>query len=321
MLSLNHNALELVKDMILRSGSLNLAVSHSNGATIIDAGVNTSGGLEAARRIIEICMAGLGRAAISSTDEFGVMLNEVYVTTDQPSTALLGSQLAAWNFKTPDYKALVSGPARVLAKKPKKLYEELGLDDKASVAVAVLEADSLPSGEAIKSLAGACAVDVSSLYAIVAPAGSIAGCVQIAGRSAETFLHKIHNLGLNPNAAVYVSGVAPAAPPHPDPSWAMGLTNDMLLYGSRVQAAVRFDDDERLEELVEKSPSSASDSYGRPFKEIYEEAGRDFYKIDRNLFSPSMVSVYNLTSGKMHTAGRVAPEIIRASLQNAGMAR
>jgi len=149
---------------------------------------------------------------------------------------------------------------------------------------------------------------------------SVAGSVQVAGRSAETFLHKIHILGLNPNAGLYASGFAPVAPPHPDPAWAMGLVNDMLIYGSKVHAAVTFDDDGKLQELVARCPASASKSYGRSFKEIFEEAGRDFYKIDPGLFAPGLISVYNLSSGRMHTAGRLAPEIIRRSLRKAGMA-
>ena len=41
----------------------------SNGATIIDAGIDTQGGLEAGRRIAEICMGGLGHVTLNTCGE------------------------------------------------------------------------------------------------------------------------------------------------------------------------------------------------------------------------------------------------------------
>jgi methenyltetrahydromethanopterin cyclohydrolase len=65
--------------------------------------------------------------------------------------------------------------------------------------------------------------------------------------------------------------------------------------------------------MVERLPAATSGDYGTPFYEIFKRAGNDFYKIDRMLFSPAAVVVNNLASGRVFTAGRLAPDVLRAS--------
>jgi methenyltetrahydromethanopterin cyclohydrolase len=72
-------------------------------------------------------------------------------------------------------------------------------------------------------------------------------------------------------------------------------------------------DDESIAEIAQRVPSSASASYGRPFIEIFEAAGRDFYKIDPLLFSPAQVVFQNLETGRVHIAGKVNEPVLRAS--------
>jgi methenyltetrahydromethanopterin cyclohydrolase len=66
--------------------------------------------------------------------------------------------------------------------------------------------------------------------------------------------------------------------------------------------------------MVERLPASTSPDYGTPFYEIFRRAGNDFYKIDRMLFSPAEVVVNNLASGRVFRAGRLAPDVLKASL-------
>jgi methenyltetrahydromethanopterin cyclohydrolase len=84
------------------------------------------------------------------------------------------------------------------------------------------------------------------------------------------------------------------------------------LYGAQVILWVRADDDQ-LGELGPKVPSSASPDHGAPFAEIFKRYGMDFYKIDPLLFSPAAVCLHNLTSGKSHTFGSVAADVLRRS--------
>ena len=60
-------------------------------------------------------------------------------------------------------------------------------------------------------------------------------------------------------------------------------------------------------------PSSASPDHGVPFMEIFERYDRDFYRIDPHLFSPAMVTLVNLDSGRGFRFGRFEPDILRRS--------
>ena len=50
-----------------------------------------------------------------------------------------------------------------------------------------------------------------------------------------------------------------------------------------------------------------------PFLEIFERYDRDFYKIDKMLFSPACVIINNLRSGKIRNFGPVRNDILNAS--------
>ena len=56
--------------------------------------------------------------------------------------------------------------------------------------------------------------------------------------------------------------------------------------------------DNELRELSERLPSNSSKDYGKPFKEIFENYDKDFYKIDGSLFSPAAVIINSMDSGK-----------------------
>ena len=94
----------------------------------------------------------------------------------------------------------------------------------------------------------------------------------------------------------------------------MGRTNDAILYAGVTGFIVDYDDDERLRDFVDKTPSSASQSYGKPFLEIFREANYDFYKIDPNLFAPAVLTVTNAKTGSTFRAGKVNVEVFRQSV-------
>ena len=161
-------------------------------------------------------------------------------------------------------------------------------------------------------LAARLGVGVQGLTVLYAPTGSLAGTVQIAARVLEVALHKAHALHFPLENIVDGSGVAPLAPPVPDFIKAMGRTNDAIIYGGRIQLFVRGSDD-AASALAEKLPSRTSSAYGRPFAEIFAAVNGDFYKIDPSLFSPALVTVSNLDTGRSFHAGALAPEIVDAS--------
>jgi len=314
-LSVNRNVLKVIRRIIDDREELKIRVEKtSEGATVIDAGVEAQGGYTAGKYVTEACMGGFGEASLSMMAYSDLHLPTITVTTDLPAVALFGSQFAGWRVSVGKYFALGSGPARALALKPKELYAKIDYRDEADTATIVLETSKKPPREVIEYVAKECRVKPEKLYVIVTPTSSIAGSTQISGRIAETGLHKLAEVGLDSRNVLSGTGYAPIAPIHPKPDRAMGRTNDMILYGGIAFFNVAHDDDAELKELVEKSPSSMSRDYGRPFAEVFKDAGYDFYKIDAALFAPAVVVVNNVNTGRIFKAGEVNVNVLRQSL-------
>ena len=313
-LGLNRRAARLADALAAEAGLLGVTVSRlPGGARLIDCGVAAGGGLEAGRRLAEICLAGLGDVTLASVDVGGLWLPAVAVTTDHPVAACMASQYAGWAIDPPGYFAMGSGPARSLARVERELYERIGYAETAESAVLVLEGRGLPDERVARFVADKCRIAPEALTLLVAPTASIAGCVQVAARSVETGLHKMLELGFDVRAVRSGVGVCPLAPVAKNDLRAIGWTNDCILYGSRAYFAVHADDEE-VRAMVERLPASSSPDHGTPFYEIFKRAGSDFYKIDRMLFSPAEVVVNNLASGRVFRAGRLAPDVLKASL-------
>jgi methenyltetrahydromethanopterin cyclohydrolase len=140
----------------------------------------------------------------------------------------------------------------------------------------------------------------------------LAGTVQVVARSVETALHKMHEIGFDLSCVVSGFGAAPLPPVAHDDMTGIGRTNDAVLYGGEVTLWVRGDD-QRLAELGPRIPSSSSSDHGQPFSAIFERYDRDFYKIDPLLFSPAVVSLVNLDTGRLHRFGATSPDVLRQS--------
>ena len=282
----------------------------SSGATIVDSGIKAKGGFEAGKVITEICMGGCGKAKIMYREYGKLELPSIFVYTDHPVIATLGSQFAGWQIKERDYFAIGSGPARALALKPKEIYEKIGYRDHFDKAVVVLETDKYPPLKLIDRFAEECKVSPENLVITLAPTTSITGATQVSGRIVETGMHKLSKLGLDPKVVSYAWGCAPIPPIHPNFTQAMARTNDAILYGGTAYYAVEHDDEEELKQIVNKAPSKASKAYGKPFIEIFKEANYNFYKIDPNLFAPAILSVNNIRIGSMFRAGEINIEAL-----------
>lgn len=285
----------------------------SNGTTIIDAGIDTHGGLEAGRRIAEICMGGLGRVTLNTNGETWPLCLSVHAAN--PVLACLGSQYAGWSLSHGEgndaFHALGSGPGRVLAQK-EKLFGELGYCDTAQATCLVLEVDTIPPLEIVEKVIRDCDVPAEQLILILTPTRSLAGIVQIVARVLEVALHKMHALGFPLDRIIDGAGTAPLPPPTADFMTSMGRTNDAILFGGRVQLFVDCSDDD-ARDLARKLPSSASRDYGKLFGEIFKGVGYDFYKIDPMLFAPAEVVVSTLKGGKTFRAGKVNEDLVDLS--------
>jgi methenyltetrahydromethanopterin cyclohydrolase len=92
-LFLNQRARELADRLATEGDVLRVAVrTLPNGTRLIDCGSAVPGGLEAGRRLAEICMAGLGSVTFAPLVLDGRWLPGLAVVTDQPAHACLASK-------------------------------------------------------------------------------------------------------------------------------------------------------------------------------------------------------------------------------------
>ena len=309
---LNQRAATLVRELIAHCHELRISAKPAEcGTVVIDCGVHKPGGLEAGRRLAEICMAGLADIQLG-TDTFrgGTGLG-VRVRTDRPLEACLLSQYAGWQISGERFFAMGSGPMRAVAAK-EKLFSHFGPQKATEAAVGVLETAQLPPSEVCESLAADCGLSPEQLTLLVAPTASQAGTFQVVARSVETCLHKLHELGFDLTTIESGMGTAPLPPVAPDDLTGIGWTNDAVLYGGKVVLWVRGDDD-HLAEICRQVPSNASADFGQPFHSIFERYERDFYKIDPLLFSPAEVTLVNLATGRTHRFGELRHDVLEQS--------
>jgi methenyltetrahydromethanopterin cyclohydrolase len=306
----------LLRRLIEDAAALRLGVeATAEGCTLIDAGIDSVGGIAAGLRIAEICLGGLGQVQLSGNSPFRRWPWSLSVNAANPVLACLGSQLAGWQLAVGSgknsYQALGSGPGRAVSRK-EALFDELGYRDDAEGACLVLEVEKRPPPALIEKVAKDCGLSPPQLTLILTPTRSLAGTVQIVARVLEVALHKLHELRFPLERVVDGMGTAPLPPPAASFVAAMGRSNDAIIYGGAVQLFVSGPDGD-AEKLAKDLPSAGSRDYGRPFAEIFNSYNGDFYAMDRLLFSPARVTVTALASGRSFHGGALDEALIDKS--------
>ena len=241
--SVNKEVERVVEGVIRDAQALRVDVSQGPlGETRIDCGVRAIGGLEAGRRMGEICLGGLGRVTLETTDPSSAWPFNVTVHTNQPVLACLGSQYAGWSLSVEDkgkkYHVLGSGPARALGS-PEKLFDELGYRDKADRACSGARSRPRSSGRPGR----ACRQGLQGLDRRRSPSStrrhraSPARCRSPRAASRSRCTRRMSSISRSHDI---VDGMATAPLPPPAPGFvaAMGRTNDAIIYGGRVQLFV-----------------------------------------------------------------------------------
>ncbi|MFK8110724.1 MAG: methenyltetrahydromethanopterin cyclohydrolase [Rubripirellula sp.] len=311
---LNELAHQLFQRSIDSSESLRCRSLTAHGAKILDAGVETPGSIEAGLVLARLCLGDRAEVSLTPTNFAELASNcGVFVRTDDPLHACLGAQYAGWPVQTDDFFAMGSGPMRMVRGREATL-KELELSESAKQVVGVLESDKLPTESAVELIAEQCGVAADQVNLAIAPSTSIAGSLQVVARSVETAMHKLHELKFDVRAIVSATGHAPLPPPAKpgDMVAGIGRTNDAMLYGATVTLWVDSDD-EAIESVAAQVPSASSKDHGRPFAKVFKDYEYDFYKVDPMLFSPAVVTIHNLRSGRTWNHGSIETEVLRQS--------
>ncbi len=313
-MTLNERAQLLADEVERNAVRLRVHVTKVAGARVIDCGGAVQGSLAVGLLLARACLADAAEVAYVPCPVTGGPA--VQVTTDDPVRACLASQYAGWHVSAGKFFAMGSGPMRALAAR-EELFQHIAAKEESPFAVGVLETHQHPTEEVIAAIVAKLPLVAEHLTLLVAPTTSIAGTTQIVARSVETALHKLHELKFDVNQIVSGYGVAPLPPLATDFVQAIGRTNDAILYGAKVVLWVRADD-ELLEQIGPKVPSSASKDHGAPFAEVFARYNNDFYMIDPLLFSPAEVEFRNLKTGRCHRFGKVEPGLLRKSFGLSG---
>ena len=214
-----------------------------SGARVIDAGVETAGGLDAGLALAQICMGGLGQRRVHPAHDRRQTRPGVTVWTDHPAVSCMASQYAGWAISVGKYFAMGSGPLRAHARVEHELFEKLGYEEEAERGDPGAGDSDPPDrrGRRVRGPEGA-ASEPSALTFVVAPTASLAGGVQISARIIETGLHKMETLGFDVRRVVSAMGMAPIPPVAKNDLRAIGRTNDCILYGGQAHYTIRAGD-------------------------------------------------------------------------------
>lgn len=305
---------EVFEEMLDFADELQLEVTElDNGTVVVDAGVKAQGGLGAGVYLSRLCMADLADIQITPCDVKGILLPGVSVATDHPAISCMASQCAMWQIKVDKYFGMGSGPARVLARKTKDLYEKIGFEEFSDVGVLVLESNKLPDASVSAQIAEKCGIDPADLRLAVARTDSVAGLVQVSARVVETGLHKLFTMGFDITTITSGWGRAPISPIVGDATMCMGSSNDAIIYGGETYYTLKYENLDELQQYLKGMPSEASRDWGAPFYKTFKAAGFDFFKVDHNVFAPAKVVVNELKSRRTFVAGRISPDVLMES--------
>ena len=308
--TLNERAQQLCDKVIQQALPLDVSVSHHQNITLIDFGVNRLGTFEGGLLLSRICLADLADVSITAATPQTHSLPQLQVVTDWPLQACIASQYAGWPLATDQYYAMTSGPGR-LARGKEEILERYQLAAEPDSIVLILESDQLPGTHEFELLRNEFG-ETRDIYLCIASTNSLPGTLQVVARSVETAMHKLFELGFDLCKVQRATGIAPIPPIGKTSFQSLGWTNDAILYGGRVD--LWFDATQhQLAPIIDQIASGSSADFGHPFADIFEKYNRDFYQIDRLLFSPAEVCCNSLKDGKRKVTGQLRPDILDRS--------
>jgi methenyltetrahydromethanopterin cyclohydrolase len=316
MFSLSKHTVSLIEERILPClWELN-CVKHTlkNGATVIDMGVFTPGGREAARLFTLVTLGGLGEVGYGSMTVGSHALESVEVRLDRPQEAALCSQFSAWKIKPTGAYGLPgfgSGPARAIARND-GIARMWPYHDRYEKTALALQTAELPDESVAEDVSKACGIKPENVYLLAAKTGSLVGCVQIAARMAEVSLWGLDHYGFPIDKVKTFSGSAAIPPVIDDELIAMDRVNSSTLYGSVARYTVDCAD-AKIEAVLPHMTFSGTRHNGRTFASIYDAAGRDIFKMDTDVHKVAVIELANLRTGRTFRAGEINADMLLKS--------
>ncbi len=314
MLSVNREAMKIVRIILETPEFLGVQVSRlPNGTTVIDMGQHVQGSWLAGKYYTLVTLGGLAEVSFEPflIDDF--QLNGIRVMTSHPLEACIGSQIAGWQLEAKKDAPILAGPARALNRvNPDHYFDWINYRDQNEEGVISIQTSEPVSENTAKLIAHACQIKPENLYILVAPNSSLVCAIQVSARIIEQTLHRLVEEGFDIKTLRLAQGYCVIPPLINNDLIAMGRINDAILYGGIAILFVETSDD-AITRMIDRVTSSASHAYGRPFVDIYKEAGYDFYNVPMDLNSPAAVQINNIDTGRTFCAGEFNYDVLRRS--------
>lgn len=306
--SLNQAAMEIISPILDDPQRYGARLSKSSGgATIVDMGLEAPGSWLGARLWVEAAHGGMAQLTYGRMQLKDMEVPTADVIIDSPMLSVIGCESGAWKLGEGEFVPVGSGPARAKARAD-RFSKRVEYHDPSPDVVLQLQMKQLPSNETLQFVAEACGIAQSHLVAMVAPSASLVGGVQVASRSFEQAIISLgRNTDFDISTIVYGYGRAPIPPVVADEVLAMGRINDALVYGGSSGLWVRHPNDDEVRRTAEGMTfaARAGEDYGKSYAEIYDTYGRSLFNIPARLDSPAHVTLTNILTGSVFSAGKI----------------
>ena len=292
------DVVDLVEKLIAESDRLKIHVKKIDRAYIIDTGIVTKTGLEVGKIISEISMNNLSEVNIEIIHEKNIPMLQINIITDNPVTACLCSQSATWALKCGESTCYISGPGKVLLRKPRKFFEKLESYVKDFEWKPIYIVECIPPSEPSRDVIDKIMSNIQNdkIYIILTSSKSMSGMVQICSRVIEVLLMRIlDNVNLDiVNSSI---GTCIIPPVREDYITNIAACNDSIRYTGTVSILLNEDTVEDVENILSRCVTSED---AKPFIELVKIYGSEFLlKAPIEMFSVSQVTVYGYGNVKI----------------------
>ena len=306
-LRFNKRASNLAKFLTEKQGQF--GVKHEilpNGSKIIDCGVYAPGSFEAGLIVANISVGGYANIALERRAVGGKVLYYTNMSLAKPGITTLCIQGAFPIF--PDQKSLfyISGPGRVLFKKPEEVYELLGYEEKPEEAVFIIEDDEYPDPSFVERLSNESGYSPDRFTFILMPVPSKCGNVVISSKTIELVtLNLLLTFNWDVRKITLAKSEAPVMYIFSEEQNYLNLSpDDFMFYGGSVTIYVD-EIDEKLERIAPKLVFENTPGFGKLFDEMVTEANGNIRDIKGYplIFSPAKLTIVENMTGKSLTYG------------------
>ena len=305
--SMSQRAVRLVEEKILpHLDQLGAAVyTLSNGATVIDMGIEAKGGFLAAKYFTEAGLGCLGELTYRTMEINGHLMPVAAVHVDRPVIAELGAHDSFLYVTWHGVNVSVAGPIRAINGSDPYVEPVPYRDSNPGKTVATIQTDQFPDEELLELVAQTAGVAAKDIYLLAAKTGTLTGAAQVCARNVEQSMPSLLDHGFPMDTIVQACGYAPIPAVVDDEILAYGRVNDGLIYGQETDLYVDCDDAE-IERLRDILPFQKNkDVYGTPFEVLFARCDNLWRNVPRAWDAPCKVNFFNLRTGSSYEIGQL----------------